>query len=85
MTGAVPHAPAVGVKETGIRLAAVIGAGSTGGGIAARFAHAGVPVVLLDIAGSDPSRRNAAAELMRRPATQARIGHMPQTGTPLRN
>ena len=63
MTGAVPHAPAVGVKETGIRCAAAIGAGSMGGGIAA----------------------HAVAELVRRPATQARIGHMPQTGTPLRN
>ena len=55
MTGGVPHAPAVGVKETGIRRAAAIGAGSTGGGIAA----------------------HAVAELVRRPATQARIGHMP--------
>lgn len=52
---------AVGVDAIGIRLAAVIGAGSMGGGIAAQFANAGVPVILLDVAGADASLRNAAA------------------------
>lgn len=40
---------AVGVAETGIRRAMVIGAGSMGSGIAAQFANAGVPVDLLDV------------------------------------
>jgi 3-hydroxyacyl-CoA dehydrogenase len=44
---------ALGVAETGIRRAAVIGAGAMGGGIAAQFANAGVPVDLLDIASTD--------------------------------
>ncbi|GAA4522813.1 3-hydroxyacyl-CoA dehydrogenase/enoyl-CoA hydratase family protein [Chelativorans composti] len=52
---------AVGVEKSGIRCAAVIGAGSMGSGIAAQFANAGVPVILLDIPG-DASARNAAAE-----------------------
>lgn len=52
---------AVGVEASNIRLAAVIGAGSMGAGIAAQFANAGVPVILLDIAG-DGSSRNAPAE-----------------------
>src|SRR5690606_4095138 len=47
---------AVGVKTSGIRLAAAIGAGSMGSGIAAQFANAGVPVILLDIAGEAASR-----------------------------
>jgi 3-hydroxyacyl-CoA dehydrogenase len=53
--------PAVGVEASNIRLAAVIGAGSMGAGIAAQFANAGVPVILLDIA-SEGSSRNAPAE-----------------------
>ena len=44
---------ALGVAEAGIRRAAVIGAGAMGGGIAAQFANAGVPVDLLDVAGAD--------------------------------
>lgn len=45
----------VGLEDTGIRRAAVIGAGSMGAGIAAQFANAGIPVDLLDIRGSDAS------------------------------
>lgn len=52
---------AFGVKETGIRRAAVIGAGSMGSGIAAQFANAGVPVDLIDIPGPDTSSRSAPA------------------------
>jgi len=52
---------AVGVEQSGIRCAAVIGAGSMGSGIAAQFANAGVPVILLDIAG-DAANRNGPAE-----------------------
>ena len=53
MSSKLTMAPALGVAETGIRRAAVIGAGAMGGGIAAQFASAGVPVDLLDIAGAD--------------------------------
>ncbi len=45
-----------------IKKVAVIGAGVTGAGIAAQVANAGIPVVLLDIVGTDPSNRNAIAE-----------------------
>jgi 3-hydroxyacyl-CoA dehydrogenase len=55
-----PYQPAIGVAETGIRRAAVIGAGSMGSGIAAQFANAGIPVDLLDIVGE--AGRNAYAE-----------------------
>ncbi|MEA4837766.1 MAG: 3-hydroxyacyl-CoA dehydrogenase NAD-binding domain-containing protein [Rhodospirillaceae bacterium] len=41
--------------------AAVIGAGSMGAGIAAQFASAGIPVLLLDIPGQD-GQRNGPAE-----------------------
>ncbi|MCE0506156.1 3-hydroxyacyl-CoA dehydrogenase/enoyl-CoA hydratase family protein [Roseivivax sp. GX 12232] len=51
---------AFGSQDTGVRRAAVIGAGSMGGGIAAQFANAGIPVDLLDIPGSDS--RNGPAE-----------------------
>lgn len=44
-----------------IRRAAVIGAGSMGSGIAAQFANAGVPVLLLDVPGQHGAR-NAPAE-----------------------
>src|SRR5579863_1595813 len=44
-----------------VKRAAVFGAGSMGSGIAAQFANAGVPVLLLDIASKE-GRRNAAAE-----------------------
>lgn len=45
--------PVLGIRETGIARAAVIGAGSMGSGIAAQFANAGIPVDLLDIKGPD--------------------------------
>ncbi len=45
-----------------IRKAAVIGAGVMGAGIAAHFANAGVPVVLLDIAAEDGGNRSAIAQ-----------------------
>lgn len=51
---------ALGALETGIRRAAVIGAGSMGSGIAAQFANAGIPVDLLDIPGGET--RNGPAE-----------------------
>ena len=44
-----------------VKRAAVFGAGSMGSGIAAQFANAGVPVLLLDIASRE-GRRSAAAE-----------------------
>lgn len=53
---------ALGVVATGIRRAAVIGAGSMGAGIAAQFANAGVAVDLFDIPGPDGGPRNAPAE-----------------------
>jgi 3-hydroxyacyl-CoA dehydrogenase len=51
---------ALGALETGIRRAAVIGAGSMGSGIAAQFANAGIAVDLLDIPGGES--RNGPAE-----------------------
>jgi 3-hydroxyacyl-CoA dehydrogenase len=45
-----------------IRKAAVIGAGVMGAGIAAQFANAGVPVLLLDIVPEGSANRNALAE-----------------------
>jgi 3-hydroxyacyl-CoA dehydrogenase len=44
-----------------VKKAAVFGAGSMGSGIAAQFANAGVPVLLLDVASKE-GRRSAAAE-----------------------
>ncbi len=44
-----------------VKTAAVIGAGSMGSGIAAQFANAGVPVLLMDVAAAE-GPRNAAAE-----------------------
>lgn len=49
-----------GVAACGVRRAAVIGAGSMGGGIAAQFANAGVPVDLIDVPGD--GSRNGPAE-----------------------
>src|SRR4051794_3386060 len=46
---------------TSIRRAAVLGAGTMGSRIAAHFANAGVPVLLLDIVAPDQPVRNAAA------------------------
>ena len=43
-----------------IKTAAVIGAGSMGSGIAAQFANAGIPVLLLDVAAKDGPRSAAA-------------------------
>lgn len=48
-----------------IAKAAVIGAGSMGSGIAAQFANAGVPVLLLDLAGKDGGADAAAAGIAR--------------------
>jgi 3-hydroxyacyl-CoA dehydrogenase len=45
-----------------IRRAAVIGAGVMGAGIAAQFANAGVPVLLLDIVPAGAANRNVLAE-----------------------
>ena len=45
-----------------IRKAAVIGAGTMGAAIAAHFANAGVPVLLLDIVPAGATNRNALAE-----------------------
>ncbi len=45
-----------------IRRAAVVGAGVMGSGIAALFANAGVPVLLLDVVPKDGGNRNAIAE-----------------------
>ncbi|MEO3428746.1 3-hydroxyacyl-CoA dehydrogenase/enoyl-CoA hydratase family protein [Pelagibius sp. CAU 1746] len=56
-----PYRPALGVEETGIRRAAVIGAGAMGAGIAAQFANAGLAVDLLDVPGK-AGGRNAPAE-----------------------
>lgn len=58
----------LGIADSGIRRAAVIGAGAMGAGIAAQFANAGVAVDLLDIAGSDadrdaPAKRGIARQL----------------------
>ncbi len=44
-----------------VKKAAVLGAGSMGGGVAAQFANAGVAVLLFDVAGPD-GRRSAAAQ-----------------------
>ncbi|MBM6592605.1 3-hydroxyacyl-CoA dehydrogenase/enoyl-CoA hydratase family protein [Microvirga pudoricolor] len=51
--------------QTGIKRAAVIGAGSMGSGIAAQFANAGVPVDLLDVAGSEDRNGPARAGIER--------------------
>src|SRR5271170_2807162 len=45
-----------------IRKATVIGAGVMGAGIAAQFANAGIPVLLLDIVPEGAANRNAVAE-----------------------
>ena len=45
-----------------IRKAAVIGAGVMGAGIAAQFANAGVPVLLLDVVPAGAANRNVLAE-----------------------
>ncbi|MCW1932329.1 3-hydroxyacyl-CoA dehydrogenase/enoyl-CoA hydratase family protein [Pararhodobacter zhoushanensis] len=54
-----------GAGDTGIKRAAVIGAGSMGGGIAAHFANAGIAVDLLDMKGGDSGCAPAEAGLAR--------------------
>ncbi len=56
---------ALGALESGVRRAAVIGAGTMGSGIAAQFANAGIPVDLLDIAGPDGGPGPAQAGIAR--------------------
>ncbi|WP_298491105.1 3-hydroxyacyl-CoA dehydrogenase/enoyl-CoA hydratase family protein [uncultured Maritimibacter sp.] len=62
MTGTVYGADATGVKR-----ACVIGAGSMGGGIAAQFANAGIPVDLLDMpddaGGAGPAEAGLARQI----------------------
>ncbi|MBX9459712.1 MAG: enoyl-CoA hydratase/isomerase family protein [Rhizobium sp.] len=60
MTGAMKLPQAWGVAECRVKRVAVIGAGAMGGGIAAQFANAGVPVDLLDVASDGPDRSSAA-------------------------
>lgn len=48
-----------------VKKAAVFGAGSMGGGIAAQFANAGVPVLLFDVGGKDDPRGVARAGIAR--------------------
>lgn len=60
MSALLKHPLAHGAGVTGIRRAAVIGAGSMGGGIAAQFANAGIPVNLLDVPGKEGSRNRLA-------------------------
>jgi 3-hydroxyacyl-CoA dehydrogenase len=61
-----------------IRSAAVIGAGTMGGGIAMTFANAGIPVALLEVSpqalerGLDVIRRNYGGSVARGSLTQAR-------------
>lgn len=52
---------AAAAERQGIRKAAVIGAGTMGAGIAAQFANAGIPVVLLDVVAPSEERRSALA------------------------
>lgn len=53
--------PTEGAAAIPVRRVAVVGAGLIGGGIAAQFANAGIPVDLLDVRGPDPARPSAAA------------------------
>jgi 3-hydroxyacyl-CoA dehydrogenase len=58
---------AFGALETKVSRAAVIGAGAMGGGIAAQFANAGIPVDLLDMPAApgkpEPSEQGVARQL----------------------
>ncbi len=73
----IPGLPAE-VKPRAIRSAAVIGAGTMGGGIAMSFANAGIPVAVLELSaeplerGLGVVRRNYAASVARGTLTQAR-------------
>jgi 3-hydroxyacyl-CoA dehydrogenase len=66
------------LKPLPIRTAAVIGAGTMGGGIAMNFANAGIPVTLLELSGEALERglaviaRNYATSVARGSLTQAR-------------
>lgn len=72
----IPGQPA-GVKPRPVRTAAVIGAGTMGGGIAMSFAGAGIPVTLVDTTqdaldrGIDRVRANYATSIKRGSMTQA--------------
>ncbi|MAU22354.1 MAG: 3-hydroxyacyl-CoA dehydrogenase [Martelella sp.] len=68
------HPVALYAAETGIRRAAVIGAGSMGAGIAAQFANAGIPVELLDIAGEDNRNGPVEAGIARQIKTRGFMG-----------
>lgn len=61
---------AIGAEATGIARVAVIGAGAMGGGIAAQFANAGIPVELLDMPGGDSGCEPCKAGIAR----QVKIG-----------
>ena len=73
----IPGLPA-DVQPLPIRTAAVIGAGTMGGGIAMNFANAGIPVVVLEVnqealeRGLAAVRRNYATSVTRGSLTQAR-------------
>src|SRR4029077_5822661 len=66
------------VEPLPIRSAAVIGAGTMGGGIAMNFANAGIPVTLLELSGEALERglavirKNYATSVARGSLTQAR-------------
>ena len=68
-----------GVEPRAVELAAVIGAGTMGGGIAMCFAEAGIPVVLIDATrealnrGLDRIRGNYATSLKRGSLSQAEM------------
>ncbi|MBI4584490.1 MAG: 3-hydroxyacyl-CoA dehydrogenase/enoyl-CoA hydratase family protein [Planctomycetes bacterium] len=75
-----------------IRKAAVIGAGTMGSGIAAHFANAGVPCVLLDIIppslkeverGNPQARSRLAIEAIKRQAEEKPGGFFDAAGAPL--
>lgn len=61
----------VGSEGCGVARVAVIGAGAMGGGIAAQFANAGVPVDLLDMAGPAEARNGPAEAGL---ARQVKVG-----------
>ena len=73
----IPGQPA-DVKPLPVRRAAVIGAGTMGGGIAMNFANAGIPVMVLELTpealerGLAVVRKNYAASVSRGSLTQAR-------------
>lgn len=64
---------------TGVRRAAVVGAGSMGGGIAAQFANAGVPVLLLDVT-AEQARAGLARQVMAGAFMQSDLAALVETG-----